>query len=70
LKKCGIDYDNLGRSKGTAVVKYENVEDAKRAIIECNGADLDGHKLRVEYQKPRSSGSVPGVRRRGEFKSK
>jgi len=48
LKYCQIDWDNLGRSKvmpneisyifkGTAVVEYENEEDAERAVKEFNG---------------------------------
>jgi RNA recognition motif-containing protein len=29
MKKCNINYDSLGRSKGTAIIKYENFQDAK-----------------------------------------
>jgi RNA recognition motif-containing protein len=37
LRKCGIHWDDLGNSKGTADVEYERPEDAKAAIKEFNG---------------------------------
>jgi RNA recognition motif-containing protein len=36
LKRCGIHWDNLGNSKGTADVEFEKPEDAKKAIDEYN----------------------------------
>lgn len=36
LKRCGIHYDVLGKSKGTADVEYEKEEDAKKAFEEFN----------------------------------
>ncbi len=51
LKRCGIHWDPLGKSKGTAHIQYEKAEDAAKAISEYNGADLDGNKLVVEYKK-------------------
>lgn len=37
LKRCGIHWDNLGGSKGTADIEYEKQEDAEKAIAEYNG---------------------------------
>ena len=36
LKKCCINYDSLGRSKGTANIKYEQYIHAQRAIRKYN----------------------------------
>ena len=37
LKRCGIHWDELGNSKGTADLEYERAEDAKAALKEFNG---------------------------------
>ena len=37
LKRCGIHWDALGTSKGTADIEYERAEDAKAALKEFNG---------------------------------
>jgi RNA recognition motif-containing protein len=37
LRKCGINWDQLGQSMGTAEVEYEKPEDAEKAIKEYNG---------------------------------
>jgi RNA recognition motif-containing protein len=34
LRRCGIHWDNLGNSKGTADVEYERSDDARKAIDE------------------------------------
>eukprot|EP00828_Plagiopyla_frontata_P035977 TRINITY_DN475_c0_g1_i1.p4 TRINITY_DN475_c0_g1~~TRINITY_DN475_c0_g1_i1.p4 ORF type:complete len:101 (+),score=18.53 TRINITY_DN475_c0_g1_i1:399-701(+) len=49
LIKCEIDWDNFGRSEGTAVVQYQSQDSARRAIDEYNGVELDGLTLGVEY---------------------
>jgi RNA recognition motif-containing protein len=36
LKRCGIHWDILGNSLGTADVEYHNSEDAAKAIDEYN----------------------------------
>jgi hypothetical protein len=36
LKRCGIHWDNLGNSKGSADVEYFRPEDAQKAINDYN----------------------------------
>ena len=45
LKKCGILWDDLGRSKGMAVIEFEKPEAARKAIKEYHGAELDERPL-------------------------
>lgn len=49
LTKNKIDYDDLGRSKGTALVEYEKHDFAMEAIREYDGAVLDGKTITVEF---------------------
>jgi len=37
LKRCGIHWDEIGFSKGTADVEFFRPEDAQKAIDEFNG---------------------------------
>lgn len=67
IVKNKIDFDELGRSKGTALIQYAKPESAVKAINEYDGATLDGKQLIVEYvksqPKPQSTSSeVPGIR--------
>jgi RNA recognition motif-containing protein len=41
LKRCGVHWDNLGNSKGTADIEYFNTVDAQRAIKEFDGKYKD-----------------------------
>ncbi len=36
MKRCGIHWDKLGHSKGTADIEFETPEAAKKAINEYN----------------------------------
>jgi hypothetical protein len=36
LKRCGIHWDNLGNSLGTADIEFYKAEDAAKAIEEYN----------------------------------
>jgi len=49
LTKNKIEYDDLGRSKGTALIEYEKHESAIKAMQEYDGAVLDGRTISVEY---------------------
>jgi len=65
IVKNKIDFDELGRSKGTAIVQYQKPESAKKAIEEYDGATLDGKQLIVEFTRSSSSrpqSEVPGIR--------
>jgi THO complex subunit 4 len=46
LKRCGIHWDELGNSKGTADVEFLNPIDAKRAIEEFNSKILITTQMR------------------------
>jgi len=61
-----IDFDELGRSKGTAIIQYQKPESATKAIGEYDGATLDGKQLIVEYAKssPKPKSEVPGIRKK------
>jgi len=49
LTKNKIEYDDLGRSKGTALIEYEKHDSAIKAMQEYDGAVLDGRTISVEY---------------------
>ncbi len=38
-------------SKGYAFVAYDNMDDAKKAVRELNGANIDGQEVKVELAK-------------------
>ena len=39
LKRCGIHWDQMGYSKGTADVEFNKPEDAKKAVDELNSIE-------------------------------
>lgn len=49
LTKNKIEYDDLGRSKGAALIEYEKHESAVKAMQEYDGAVLDGRTITVEF---------------------
>jgi len=49
LTKNKIEYDDLGRSKGTALIEYEKHDSAVKAMQEYDGAVLDGRTITVEF---------------------
>merc|ERR1740139_1696762 len=53
LSQCRIDYDNLGKSYGTAILEYKKRENAQQALTEYNGAELDGKPIKIEFSKDR-----------------
>ncbi|KAG0002050.1 hypothetical protein BGZ79_003681 [Entomortierella chlamydospora] len=48
LKKCTLNYDQNGKSTGTAVVHFTRVGDAAVAYSKFNGVPLDGRPMRIE----------------------
>jgi len=64
------EFDKFGRvddvfitGKGYAFVTMEDIEDAKDAIKELNGATIDGQEVKVEFSH--GKGRRPGDRDRG-----
>ena len=49
LTKCKLVLDDFGKSKGRAVVIYENPRDAQRAIDKFNDNKLDNKIISVEF---------------------
>lgn len=62
LKKCRLNHDSFGRPLGSALVEYEKPEDAKKAIEDYNGAELEGKVLVVEFNQVKR---VPKIRKTG-----
>ena len=53
LTKCKLVLDDFGKSKGRAVVAYENSRDAERAIEKFNENKLEGKTIYVEFAPSR-----------------
>jgi len=51
VQSCEVMYQPTGRSRGYAIVVYENNEDAKSAISSLNGFNLDGREIQVRYDR-------------------
>ena len=49
LTKCKLLTDEIGRSKGIAIVEFETSENAQKAIEECNQKDFKGNKVEVKF---------------------
>jgi len=49
LKRCGIHWDDLGRSLCSADIEYYDPEDSKKAISEYNNAEVEGQSMVIEY---------------------
>lgn len=58
-----IVYDaQSGRSRGFAFVYFQNVADAAEAKDRCNGIDIDGRKIRVDFSlTQRAHTPTPGI---------
>ena len=49
LKRCGIHWNNLGLSKGTADIEYVFAQDASRAKQEYNRKSIPGRNIVVHW---------------------
>lgn len=58
LKRCGIHWDNLGNSKGTADVEYYRAEDAQKAINDYNHASINELEMKVSYARNATKGNI------------
>lgn len=63
LEDVQVVYDaQSGRSRGFAFVYFESVDDAKAAKDRCNGLEIDGRKIRVDYSiTQRAHTPTPGI---------
>jgi len=66
LTKNKIEYDDLGRSKGAALIEYEKHESAVKAMQEYDGAVLDGRTITVEFDDDakKRTGGESGILRK------
>mmetsp|Transcript_80808 Transcript_80808/g.94225 ORF Transcript_80808/g.94225 Transcript_80808/m.94225 type:complete len:185 (+) Transcript_80808:23-577(+) len=71
LKYCKIEWDDLGRSKETALVIFEDPKHAAEAIRQYDDAQLDGKTLKIRYvDEDDRDKDVPRIQRRGGFKKR
>lgn len=49
------------RSRGFAFVQMANKHDAERAIVELNGAMLDGRSIKINEAKDKTQGTSKGI---------
>ena len=49
LRRAALNYDENGRSRGTAFVVYDDRDDAMRAFEALDGHFLDGRKLMLKF---------------------
>lgn len=63
IREVQVVYDHqTGRSRGFSFVYYENIDDAIEAKEQCNGIEVDGRKIRVDYSiTKRAHTPTPGV---------
>ncbi|XP_064456412.1 transformer-2 protein homolog alpha-like [Ornithodoros turicata] len=63
IEDVQVVYDaQSGRSRGFSFVYFENVDDAKAAKDRCNGIEIDGRKIRVDYSiTQRAHTPTPGI---------
>jgi len=73
LVNCGIEWDKIGRSKGSAIVEFKETQHASKAIQEYDGAELDGKILKVRYfdesdlkdqSENNSNSEIPSIRKK------
>lgn len=58
---------DTGRPKGFGYVEFEDVDSAKKAFEACNGQEIEGRSIRLDYSQPRdaSGGGRGGFGDRG-----
>ena len=50
LKRCGINWNDLGESKGTADVQYQYEEDTYKAFQKFDNTNIKGVPIRIELK--------------------
>jgi len=63
IDECTVVIDaQTGRSRGFAFIYFENMEDAKAAKESCNGIEIDGRRIRVDFSiTQRAHTPTPGI---------
>ncbi|XP_076360947.1 transformer-2 protein homolog beta-like isoform X2 [Tachypleus tridentatus] len=63
VEQVQVVYDaQSGRSRGFAFVYFETIEDAEEAKERCNGLEIDGRKIRVDFSiTKRAHTPTPGI---------
>ncbi|XP_024365630.1 THO complex subunit 4A isoform X2 [Physcomitrium patens] len=70
LKRCSINYDRSGRSKGTAEVVFTRKPDAVNAMRRYNNVQLDGKPMKIEMIGTNLvAAPVPAIRSSGAMAS-
>ena len=67
LRRCGVNFTQLGESKGTADVEFERHRDAVNAIRNLNKADINGRVVNVRFSALRR---INRVGRRIRFRNR
>ena len=49
LVRCGIHFNKMGESTGTADIEFSKHEECEAAINKLDNAEIDGVKVRVKY---------------------
>lgn len=60
VQRVRINFDRAGRSEGTATVTYQNLEDARQAIREFDGANAKGQPIRLTLLPGGARGGAGG----------
>lgn len=63
IEECTVVIDaQTGRSRGFAFIYFESLEDAKAAKESCNGIEIDGRRIRVDFSiTQRAHTPTPGI---------
>jgi len=63
IDECTVVIDaQTGRSRGFSFIYFENIEDAKAAKESCNGIEIDGRRIRVDFSiTQRAHTPTPGI---------
>lgn len=55
LIKCKLDLDKFGRSNGSAVIEYEKLDEAQKALNSYNEHELGSRKIRIKMIFPKQT---------------
>ncbi|CAG7817965.1 unnamed protein product [Allacma fusca] len=63
IEECTVVIDaQTGRSRGFSFIYFESMEDAKAAKESCNGIEIDGRRIRVDFSiTQRAHTPTPGI---------